>query len=488
VAVAYQWPMAHETRKLAWSVGSVASSPARSLVRRLGIPIGWVCVLMLSTIPFISITLVFRFTIALSILFPVTACYGEIKSASASPSTVVLQPETPHTAFDFINSIGLNTHLNYFDRLYGNFPLVARELQSLGVRHLRDGIHLQTDDYNKMLYGRWIQLGNLGVRFDAVLDPRSNLGPLSGAMLDKVDSLSGRTIESFEGPNEMDISKKTDWPSVDQEYQSEIFDSVKSMKDSSSIAIIGPSLAFASKSAQLGDLSRRMSEGNLHPYPAGKMPSVVFPDQINLEKVICDGEPIVITESGYHNAINEQHDQPGVSETAAAKYIPRLFLEDFMRGVPRTYLYEFLDEALDPGLTNAQLHWGLILADGSEKPAFSALRNLIKELNDSSEPSGVQPLSWTLNRMAPQIHHLLLEKSNGVYDLVLWQEVSSYDVTRHVDLENPVVDGTLTLGRQARNVTVYQPVTQAAPIHSWSNVTSVPLAIPDHPLVVEISF
>ncbi len=165
---------------------------------------------MLSTIPFISITLALRLMIALSVLLPFTACHSEIKRESAAQSSAAPQPETPHTAFDFVNSVGLNTHLNYFDRLYGDFPLVERELQSLGVRHLRDGIHLQNADYNNMLYGRWIQLGHLGVRFDAVLDPRSNLGPLSGAMLDKVDSLSGRTIESFEGPNEMDISKKTD--------------------------------------------------------------------------------------------------------------------------------------------------------------------------------------------------------------------------------------------------------------------------------------
>ncbi|MGA7860064.1 MAG: hypothetical protein WCA11_19145, partial [Terracidiphilus sp.] len=89
--------------------------------------------------------------------------------------------ETPQSAYDFVNSIGLNTHLNYFDRIYGDFPLVERELKSVGVLHLRDGIHLQNADYNAALYGRWIQLGKLGIRFDAVLDPRSNLGPLNSA-------------------------------------------------------------------------------------------------------------------------------------------------------------------------------------------------------------------------------------------------------------------------------------------------------------------
>ena len=45
------------------------------------------------------------------------------------------------------------------------------------------------------------------------------------------------------------------------------------------------------------------------------------------------------------------------SEAAAAKYVPRLFLEDYARGIVRTYLYEFLDEAADPGLTKCQMYW-----------------------------------------------------------------------------------------------------------------------------------
>ena len=440
------------------------------------------------TIPFISIILALRLTMPFSIVFPPAARESDSENDAAMRPGAALDRELPHTAFDFVNSIGLNTHLNYFDRLYGNFPLVERELKRVGVRHLRDGIHLQNSDYNNMLYGRWAQLGKLGIRFDAVLDPRNKLGPLSGAMLDHVNELADHTIESFEGPNEMDISNEPDWPSVDERYQEEIFHAARSMQEANPIAIIGPSLAFASKSAQLGNLSSFMDEGNLHPYPGGQMPSVVFPDQVNLERVICDGEPIVITESGYHNAINEQHDQPGVSEAAAAKYIPRLFLEDFARGIPRTYLYEFLDETPNPGLTNPQMHWGLIRADGSEKPAFFALKNMIEELNDSSEPARVRPLSWSLNRMDAEIHHLLLEKANGTYDLVLWQEVSSYDVKRHVDLDHPARSVTLTLERAARTVTAYEPVMQAAPIRTWTQVKSVPLAIPDHPLVVEISF
>src|SRR5579863_10521051 len=99
---------------------------------------------MPSTIPFVSIKFAARTLIASALLFPITGSGAEVEAGSVS-STVAnssLHSESPHTAFDFVNSIGLNTHLNYFDTIYGNFPVFKQELQSIGVRHLRDGVHL----------------------------------------------------------------------------------------------------------------------------------------------------------------------------------------------------------------------------------------------------------------------------------------------------------------------------------------------------------
>jgi hypothetical protein len=437
---------------------------------------------------FISRTSLTRIVLASLLLNPLLACRSQIDYEKKASTTSAPHSEAPQSAFDFINSIGVNTHLNYFDRIYGNFSLVTSELKSIGILHLRDGIHLQNADYNSALYGRWEALGDLGIRFDAVFDPRSNLGPLNSALLDEIETLSGRTIESIEGPNEMDISEESDWPSIDRTYQGELYTAVRSIKGLNSIRVLGPSLAFASNSSKIGDLSGQLDNGNLHPYPAGKIPSTVFPDQIDLGKIVCDSKGIVFTESGYHNAINEHNDQPGVSEAAAAKYIPRLFLEDFAHGVSRTYLYEFMDEAPEPGLTNPQMHWGLIRANGSEKAAFIALKNLIAELNDKTKTADLQPLAWSISPDDAQIHHVLLQKSDGTYDLVLWQEVSSYDLQRHTDINNSALSAAITLERAAHNITIYDPVTQAEPVHTWNDVKSVPLEIPDYPIVVELSF
>lgn len=407
-------------------------------------------------------------------------------SMSAAPTFIPAQ-ETARSAYDFTNSIGVNTHINYFDCTYGNFALLERELKSIGILHLRDGIHLQNSDYNEAVYGRWIQLGKLGIRFDAVLDPRSNLPPVTSALLANVNGLAGNTIESFEGPNELDVSKVKDWSSTDRAYQQAIFDSTKSISAGNAIRVVGPSLAFARNASDLNNIGDRADEINLHPYPAGKIPSAIFPEQIDLAKIMSSDRQIIFTETGYHNALHDHRDQPAVSEEAAAKYIPRLFLENFTRGISRSYLYELMDEKPDPGLADNQLHWGLVRADGSEKPAFSALKNLIAELRDTEKPAHLQQLKWNLNVDDARVHHLLLQKSNGVFELVLWQEVTSFDLKRQIDLSNPRLDAEVQLGRAARRVTIFEPSEQSDPVKAYDNVSKIPLEIPDSPLVVEIT-
>lgn len=402
-------------------------------------------------------------------------------------TTAASTSEKAQSAYDFVNSIGVNTHLNYFDRTYGDFPLVQRELSAIGIRHVRDGVHLLNADYNQAVYSRWSQLGAIGIRFDAVLDPRSDLGPITSDKLDQVNQLAGQTIESFEGPNELDISNISSWPSVDRDYQEDIYRSVEAMSSTKSTAVVGPSLAFASKGSYVGDISDRITYGNLHPYPAGKMPSTIFPEQPLLAKELSNGKKIFVTESGYHNALNDHRDQPAISESAAAKYIPRLFLENFLQGIPRTYLYEFLDEAADPGLANFQMHWGLVRSDGSRKPAFTAVNNLISELNDVVEPVSLQEMTYSLDIENQQVHHLLLQKSNGQFFLIFWQEVPSYDEKNQQDVSVSPQLIHLNLAHNARNIDIYEPSVQSQPLHVYANVTTIPLDVPDHPLVVQVT-
>lgn len=439
----------------------------------------------------LSVTFMTRVVTSAALILLLTDCQSSSNHATNSLPGQSWVLETPSSAFSFVNSIGINTHLNYFDRAYGNFAFVEHELKYLGVRHVRDGVHLQGSDYNSLLFSRWERLGHDGISFDALFDPRSRLGNLNSALLQEVYDLSGGSLDAVEGPNEMDVSGEADWPAVESAYQASLFHSAKSDSTLRGLPVIGPSLAFAAHSTQLGNLSGVLDFGNLHPYPAGAMPSVVFPEQVQLEDVICSDKPIVFSETGYHNAVNEQNDQPGISESAAAKYIPRLFLEDFKHGITRTYLYELLDEAPDPSLSHPQFHWGLIRADGTEKPAFHALKNLIDELDDTSQPSSLQPLRLALTSSGASsapIDHLLLERSDGSYDLVLWEEVPSYSIRKKVDINSDGQDVQLALTTQCRLISVFDPTSQEKPTLIARNIMGLTFHVSDQPVVVHMQF
>jgi hypothetical protein len=287
----------------------------------------------------------------------------------------------------------------------------------------------------------------------------------------------------------LDVSGISGWPEVTRAYQTALYESIHQTSAMSSIPIIGPSLAFVANGARLGDMSEIADLGNLHPYPAGKSPSTIFPKEPQLAAAVYGTRKIVVTESGYHNALHVHSGQPGVSETAAAKYVPRLFLENFNHGIPRTYLYELLDEAREPSETDAELHWGLIRFDGSEKPAFHAVANLIGLLEDPSSNSiTLGTLQYGLAGNLDNIHHLLLQKRDGRFYLILWQDATSFDLSERTDAKVPGRELTLVFLKPVRLAKLYRPSAQPSPVEQVDNVTKIGLSVPDHPLVVELEF
>jgi hypothetical protein len=421
-----------------------------------------------------------------ALLLTVSAACRQSKSLN-SPST--FQTETPRSAQNFVDSIGINTHINYFDSSYGNSAVLLRELKSLGIRHLRDGAVLQNDDYNKAVYDIWRQLGNLGIRFNMVFDPRGSIKVARTDDVERLLSLSGYSVESIEGPNELDLSKLPNWREVTRSYQQELASAVRRLPNNSTMPLIGPSMAFVAAGRQVGSISPLVTYGNLHSYPAGHLPSDMLPSQIAAVSTMYPGKQIVITETGYHNAINDRNEQPAVSEAAAAKYIPRLLLETFNHGIVRTYLYEFEDEFPDPAAKEQEKHWGLLRNDGTEKPAFTAVRNMIACLSDNTNPrkTGVpHPLTYALQGDTALIHHTLLEKADGRYYFALWQEVSSFDVIERKDISVSPKIVTIALAHPFTNARLYDSLQGSATVIRPVTKTSISVAVPDHVILVEI--
>ena len=398
-----------------------------------------------------------------------------------------LETEQAKDAQVFVDSIGVNTHINYFDRLYGNFDLLKQRLEESGIRHVRDGAVLQNDAYNRTVYGRWRTLASFGVKFDMCFDPRGSIKEPNAEQISKLLDLAGGSVESIEGPNELDISKKPAWIDVAHNYQQSLYTAGKQVPAATGLKFIGPSMAFVKNAQRVGDISEFVTHGNLHTYAAGGMPDDLYAKQAQQAIAMYGHKPLVVTETGYHNAMNNHGSQPPISEEAGAKYIPRLFFQSFNAGIEKTYLYEFFDEANNPDQTNQEFHFGLVRYDGTQKPAFVAMRNLISILRDSSSgPATTGTLSYQISGETQKLSHTLLQKRNGMVYLAIWQEVPSYDTKTKTDLVVQSEKESISFQKAFRHINLYDPLKSAVPIQKWNKTGKVDIEVPDHIVILEL--
>ena len=93
----------------------------------------------------------------------------------------------------------------------------------------------------------------------------------------------------------------------------------------------------------------------------------------------------------------------------------------FKNGFQETFFYQLLDEPSSPP------GFGLLRSDMSQKPAFTALSNLLKLLSDQGGTFTPGSLPYSIAGADSNVDHLLLQKSDGTYWLILWLEEPSWD-------------------------------------------------------------
>jgi hypothetical protein len=393
------------------------------------------------------------------------------------------RPEKAQSADKFVDSIGVNTHLRYLDTTYKDFNnIIKPKLKELGIRHIRDGL-IPTDlDSQRKLN----ELGKLGIKATILFDYRWNK---SLKEVEQIVKMLPNFVEAIEGPNEWDVVQITyrgqQFPKALRDFQNKLYSTVKETATTQHLPVIAASMAHWWNAEKVGLMA--CDFGNIHSYSGGKMPSAGDLDEwwIPAARLICSNKPIMATETGLHNAIQDPKAlHPGVSEQAAGKYIPRLYLEYFNRNIRRTFTYEFIDEELAIDQEN---NFGLLRYNGSPKPAFTALKNLITLLKDPGSSFPLKSLAYTLTENTPHLHHTLLQKRNGTFYLILWQEVSSFDLKTKQDVVVPDLPIIINLKTPMVTAAIYRPLKSIKPIQQWRNPERLNLTVPDHLLVVELT-
>ena len=366
-----------------------------------------------------------------------------LPSVQSSSFTVVPQlPSEQATESDsFVDSIGVQIHVSYINTAYGNWPQVLAALQALGVRHIRDGLPVTST-----FVSNFQQLGAAGIRCTCGFSlPNS----LTAAQIASFVQQS-QSIEALEAPNECDAGTNCGGGgSTGIANVIAFLPTIQTAAIASNLPVVGPSFQLQSSYASAGNLAPLLNFNNLHIYFGGRNPGSPgwgegdpegnfygsfnwWIDQGNLD---APNTPDMVTETGYM-AYPTATQTGTIPESVEASYIPRTLLLSFIKGNKRTFVYELLDEWSTTG-------YGLLANDFSEKPAFTALKNLIAMLQDPGAPFTPGALNYSISGNTNTLQHLLLQKRDGSYWLILWLEQSSYDSTNNV--ATPVTPQNVTL-------------------------------------------
>lgn len=175
--------------------------------------------------------------------------------------------------------------------------------------------------------------------------------------------------------------------------------------------------------------------------------------------------PRVTTETGVtlQGAINEQ--------VQACLYLS-VYLDQFKRGWKHTAIYLLRDRTDEGGNQT----FGFYQPDYTPRPAAIYLHNLTTILADEASTMASGTLDYSILEPPATVHELLLQKSDGRFALVVWNE-------RFTGGSDNV---TVKLGTTAASVKVYDPTVGTSPIQSLSQVGSIGLTLSNHPLVIEI--
>lgn len=160
-----------------------------------------------------------------------------------------------------------------------------------------------------------------------------------------------------------------------------------------------------------------------------------------------------------------------IDEEMQGKLLLNCYLSQFKRGYSYTAVYILRDRTDESGNQT----FGFYRGDYTPRPAATYLHNMTTILSDEGSITPGQ-VDYSIPDQKATTHDLLLQKSNGTYELIVWGERYSSGGSDDV---------TVYLGETFENVKVYDPLVGTDPVKTYQNVDSVKISVSDHPVIIE---
>lgn len=365
-----------------------------------------------------------------------------------TPASSVVLDDTPEVrarpADSLVDAFGVQTHLAYPDTPYQDVARTKQVLVDLGVRHVRDQLYSN----KPALYAAMQEIASEGIRFNVIMGNPISWDNPTNLVRTLRDNVPTGVVESLEGANEWNLKGRENWIVELRAHQQALHDAAEADPVTRDLPVLAPSLGMRTGYDELGDLSALADVGNVHIYPGGQRPSTFLQPVLDAQTLVTPGKPTMVTEGGYHDAMNTESGHRPTPEDVVGVYAPRMLLEHYAAGTERFYMYQLFDERYDPEDTDSEASFGLVRYDFTPKPAYTALRNLLALAADPGPEFTPGTLEYAVDGPA-DLRHVLLQKRDGTFLLVMWRDVSLWDRTAQQRTPVAEVATRVRLGRSA---------------------------------------
>jgi hypothetical protein len=132
---------------------------------------------------------------------------------------------------------------------------------------------------------------------------------------------------------------------------------------------------------------------------------------------------------------------------------------------------------------------GLLTGPGAPKVSGTYMHNFTTPLKDTGANAGTftpGSLNFSLSGLPATAKYLLFQKSNGNYEIVLWNNVTNWNFSAGTPIPISPTNVGITFGSTQGVLNVYDPVVSSTPILTVSTTNTVTVALKDYPMIVEV--
>lgn len=367
-------------------------------------------------------------------------------------------------------------------------------LGELGVRYIRSNLAgRRARDHMHALNAQY------GIRACALVTSIEDDGSFdfekAAAIIDFMrDEIGQGAIRAFEGPNEYTKNYKTgDWAGRLRDYQEFLFRRVRNDRLLKAIPVLAPTIwrRRVEDYRAIASLGRFCDYGNLHLYSGGRRPSLFAAEgreepvdqAIDDAQLVAPGKQICITETGFRTA-GAKPTASDLPPDVIAKYTLRNIAEMFLRrnDVAWMNIYTLMDYSTGSD-------YGLLALDLTPRPAYFALRNLIRIVADPGQAMTVDDrIAFRLHADSRQLRSLVLDKRDGRSLLLLWCDEDSYDRRTSKPVRSAPRPAMVDFDdRRIGSLRLYMPTRSDMPVEERSGIASARLQVSDDLMIVEMA-